>query len=39
MQIYKIMHEYASDIQLKMYKYTKEGADLCLRPRLLLHLQ
>ena len=39
MQIYKILNKYASNIQLKMHKYTKEGADLCLRPRLLLHLQ
>ena len=23
----------------KMYKYTKEGTDICPRPRLLLHLQ
>jgi hypothetical protein len=25
--------------RLKMYKYTKEGAEIDPRPRLLLHLQ
>ena len=39
MQIYKKSHKYASNIQLKMHKYTKDGADISPRHRLLLHLQ